>query len=408
MATPLDLANERLHQLRQQLRDGVISEQTYLMSVPLNCGRFRFALAPKQTDEEKQKVRDSWREFYEKQSVLGICRLFIKLDKSAQQREAQRRRELQRGPERPKTVRHYPTLGLAAMQAYLTAAFRLWLILQALDDAGRGCHDISDIYRLLTGKRSRWRIYKSKRAIRHIMAQGEGIFWDRHTDGRLWTRSPDRVADALGCGRLAGMPVLLPVYPMLGKIGKVRAHLFAAYESGRRSDAPISRAALAETTGIPERTQRDYSQRLKLKATPNIVITGLEYNQANKQEMAGHLMRPVFSFCDWVGKRGPAGALYVAYRIADTRQRCHKQAAKGRIRKINRNIDIDLVDKLARGKYGNLVNREYHANAEKAGKAVNRNPDIDHYYLEAGGLQPNAKRKSKREGVKTWGVVLSL
>jgi len=288
------------------------------------------------------------------------------------------------------------------MMSGLAPAFRLWLIFQALDDAGRGCHDISDIYHLLTAKRSRWQIYKSKRAVRHILAQGEGIFWHRHTDDRLWRRSPDKVADALGCGRLRGMPVLLPFKPMLGSIGNVKAHLFASYESGRRSDAPISRAALADKTGVSERAQRDYRRRLGQKAEINTVITGLEYNRANIQETSGRLMRrcvsksgknsknPVFPFRDWLGKRGPVGAVYVAYRIADTRRRCHKQAAKGRLRKINR--AIDLVNNPTRGKHGQ-ANRAYHPSAEKAAAAYNRDPETDHYYHDG--------------GVNIWGVLLS-
>ena len=312
----------------------------------------------------------------------------------------------QRGPQRPKTIRHYPTLGIAAMRADRAPAFRLWLVLQALDDAGRGCHDIGDLYRLLTDKRSRWRMYGSIRAIRHIMAQGEGVFWDRHTDDRLWRRSSARVADALGCGRLVGMPVLLPLKPMMGSIGKVRAHLYAAYESGRRSDDPISREALAKTTGIKERTQRNYDRLLKRKAKTNIVITGLAWNQANEQMMIDRLRMPVFPFCDWKGKRGPAGALWVAYRVADTRQRCHKQAAKGRMRKINH--AINLVNNPARGKHGLLVNRKYHANASAAGKAANRDQMSDHYYPDEGRLQPKAKRRSKIEGVRIWAAVLSL
>ena len=111
----------------------------------------------------------------------------------------------------PRTVRHYPTLGLAALQAELVPALRVWLTLQALDPEGSGrLRYDNDLCYLLTVKRSKWRLYKSKRALRRVLAQGDGIFWNRN-NGHIRLQSPDKVANAIGSGRMAGLPVLLPM-----------------------------------------------------------------------------------------------------------------------------------------------------------------------------------------------------
>jgi len=397
-----ELANAQkdLERRRQAAKvETFAQKRTQLMSAPLSADKPGFVIRnTKLSEAQEEQLKQEFAELDKRAAAIAAGELLIKLHKLAERR----RRAAQRGPVLPKTVTAYPTLLNAAATANQAPEMRVYLLARALDPGGRGSVDLADIRRLFTGKRSKWRIYKSWRGLREVLAQGDGIFWTRE-NGRLWLHTPARIARALDCGRLRGLPVAMTVRPLLKSIGTVRAHFFASYESGRRNtDRPISQAGLAAITGVPDRTQRAYNKRLKRKVRKNNVVTGQSYSTANIQELAYKHGRPVFRFVDWLGKRGPKKARYCAYRIADTRSCSHKQAAKGRLKKINR--QIDLVNYLERGN-NRKVDRTYHPDADSAAKAFNRDPEIDRVYPDSGGLQPKASRRSKREGVRFWGEI---
>ena len=110
------------------------------------------------------------------------------------------------------------------------------------------------------------------RRLRQIFHQGEGVFWERDSHGRLWLRSALRIALELDCDRLKGKRVELPINALLGGIGTVRAHFYASFHSGRSTDNPISRDTLASITGLSSRTQRDYDRLAQVERQRNITV----------------------------------------------------------------------------------------------------------------------------------------
>jgi len=297
-------------------------------------------------------------------------------------------------PELPEAVRHYPTLGIAFIKNDLSAAGRVWLLLRAYDQAGQGCLYIRQIRELLTVKGSPWRTV-GRRRLRQILKEGESIFWDRYTADQIWLRSPAKVAVALNSGCLTGSPVELPILGLLGGISHAKAAFLAAWHAGRGSDKPISQAKIRELTGIPEATQRRYYRATGVKAERQIavsavkcalgdghqVIKGEHNDQAAIEHLAYRHGRKMFAFYDHQGKRGKRRQTYLAWHLPNIYRPSYKQAAKGRQKKHNR--QIDLVSKGVQGN-GLKVARIFHPKASQAAKAYNRDPQNDAYFPAAG------------------------
>ena len=104
----------------------------------------------------------------------------------------------------------------------------MYLLLRHLDKSGRGWLQIEDIRERLTRKDSPLKVMGWRR-LRMLLHQGFGVFWERDRQGRLWLRSALRIALELGCHRLKGKRVELPVEALLGGIGTVRAHFYASF-----------------------------------------------------------------------------------------------------------------------------------------------------------------------------------
>ncbi len=297
-------------------------------------------------------------------------------------------------PELPEAVRHYPSLGIGFIKNEVAAAGRVWLLLRAYDQAGRGCLYIRQIRELLTSKSSPWRTV-GRRRLRQILKDGEGIFWHRYTADRIWLRSPARIALALNSGRLTGSPIELPIVELLGGLSHTRAAFLAAWHAGRGSDKPISQATIRELTGIPESTQRRYNRTAGVRAERQIAVSAVKCDiddghqvikgEHNDQAAIEHLAyghgRKTFAFYDHEGKRGKRGLVYVAWPLPNIYQSSYQRAAKGRLKKHNR--QIDLVIKGAQGN-GRKVAQIFYPKASQAAKAYNRDPQNDAYFPAAG------------------------
>ena len=206
----------------------------------------------------------------------------------------------------------------------------------------------------------------------------------------MWLQSAGKVAAALGVDRLTGRPVALPVEALLGGIGRVRAHFYASFHSGRQDETstarPISRTTLRQITHVPQRTQRLYERTAGIGVRSNIAV-GERLTDQNIQERAWRHGRAVFAFNDRQGQQGPAGGRYVAWRLPNSYQGCHAQSPPGRQKKINR--QIDLVNLGAQGNElpaeGNLSRSAiFHPDGQSAGQAYNRNSAADAYWPQNG------------------------
>jgi hypothetical protein len=280
----------------------------------------------------------------------------------------------------------------------MAASGRIWLLLRYLDTDGRGWLYVDQVQQRLCDKESDLRVC-GRRQLRSLLHQGQGLFWQRDKE-RLWLRSAARVATALDVERLRGRPVALPLSVLLGGIGQVRAHFYASFHSGRaanekeKAGGPISRATLEKITHVPARTQRLYERRAGVHSQANMAV-GERLSQKNLQERAWRHGRATFLFVDSEGRQGPAGGRYVAWRMPNSYQGPHASCPKGRLKKINR--QIDLVNSRAQGNdpyrvdARDTVDRLFHSSGQEAGRAYNRNQTHDVYY-PPGRPRPGQRR----------------
>ena len=303
-------------------------------------------------------------------------------------------------PELPDHVRAYPSLLAAARRGGHVPQMRLYLLCKALDPAGRGIVGLDQVRRYFVGQDAPYRAFNARR-LRQVIAAGAGVFWERHTDDRLWLKSPGRVAAALGVDRLEGLPVAVPVWAIWGSHHEAAAAFYAAWHAGRGDDPnPIGRAALVKLTGAAASTQRTYDHTAEVQRQKNIVILG-DATKEGMQEAAWHFGN-VFRFRDHVGRLGRRGWVYVAASIPSTYHTGLNTLARGRQRKANKLIR--LVTNGARGK-DDQVRTLYYVDGAAAGDAFNRDPKQAYFYRHGPALKVTAACPPKLAGAYLWGVI---
>ncbi len=247
----------------------------------------------------------------------------------------------------------YPDVALGMLRSEQTAAGRIWLLLRHLDTQGQGWLDYQAVRQPLTRRRSPQRVC-GQRQLRNLLAQGEGIFWQRR-NGRIWLRSVAKVAAALGVWRLTGRPVALPVTSLTQGMGKVRAHLYASFHSGRQKQTganpaanPIARATLQQLTHVLPRTQRRYEKQARVRTQANFAV-GMPLSSAAAQHTAWQHGTAVFHLKDVAGLQGQRGTTYLAWQLPNQYAGPHLPQPRGRQKRINR----ELADLFMQGMTGN-------------------------------------------------------
>lgn len=278
-------------------------------------------------------------------------------------------------------IRTYPSLNTAMIAANLVPAGRVWYLLRHVDRDGRGWLPVADVRQALD-QVCTWR------NLRKVLARGEGVFWQRDSQDRLFLLGPARAALALGVERLRGRPVLLSESVVRGDLAELRANLFATYHAGRvGEDKPITRAKLERLTGIPGRTQRHYDRLAATRRRRNISIGGKRHT-AYQQDVAWEHGRGSFAFVDHHGRQGRRGSVYMAWQLPNSYTSSLAATTKGRQRKHNRSLD--LVHKGALGN-GETVKRLFYHSGGAAGRAYNRQGGADDaYYLSHIGTRSGA------------------
>ena len=313
-----------------------------------------------------------------------------------------RRYYLETLPELPDHVRTYAPLLAGAQRRRMVPHMRVYLLARALDPARSGVVDLDRFRLYFTNTDSPYRIF-SPRRLRQVLAQGEGVLWDRHTGDRLWLKSPAKVAAALGVDRLTGLPVALPVWPLIEGKHETAAAFYSAFHASRGEGAnPISQSTLRQATGAAESTQRTYIKTAELTARRNLAIVG-DATKDGFQNAAWEFGR-VFKFRDHVGKvdqRRP-GWVYVAAHMPSSYASPVEALPRGRQRKINKSLS-NLVTYGAQGKRDSVV-RVYHDDGAKAGDAYNRDTKHNHYWRLTPALQVTSARPPKLAPVTVWGV----
>ena len=268
-------------------------------------------------------------------------------------------------------VKLYPDIGLGMLRQELTAPGRLWLMLQYLDKEGSGALRIDTIKLHLTQKSSTpsaslractepaevtgLRLC-GPRQLRNLLQDGEGVYWTRDKE-HVWLRSAAKVAYALGVEQLTGRPVALPVAALLDGIGTFRAHLYAAFHSGRTKETPhgtqvmpIARDTLAGLSGVGQSSQRAYEARANVKVQANFAV-GEVAKEENRENRAWTQGQALFELKDYRGEQGKKGKTYLAWQLPNRYIGQHQKRPRGRQKRINRKLK-DLVMKGMPGNVG--------------------------------------------------------
>jgi hypothetical protein len=180
------------------------------------------------------------------------------------------------------------------------------------------------------------------------------------------------------------------VKALLGGIGDVRAHLYAAFHSGRDGAAnkPIARATLQSLSKVSRRSQRNYEQRAGIHRQRNLAVGELNTDR-NRERRGQQQGQALFIFTDEKGKHGPAGGEYLAWQLPNSYIGPHTAAPQGRQKQINR----ELADLFMQGMTGNgqeLIDRahqpqrRFQANGAQAAKQFNRGGASDLYWPQTG------------------------
>jgi hypothetical protein len=293
----------------------------------------------------------------------------------------------------------HPSLALALLRGQQVAAGRLWLLLRALDGAGRGWLNRADIEAALADPDSP-SYFCTARYLRQLLAAGDDLFWQREGSDKVWLRSQAKVAAALGIGRLRGRAVELPLDVLLGPIGDLRAHLYASFHSSRGEEAgPISRESLRQLSGVSPRTQQTYDVRAEVEVQPCLALGSLA-TVSNTQSHAWQHGRAAFTFTDHQGQQGAPGRSYQAHRLPNCYIGPHRRLT-GRPKRLNRQL-IDLCHKGCAGNgqpesETDVAARRYYADGAAAGRVWLRQQGRVLVYWQAAARQPYSRTSHGRQ-----------
>ena len=292
------------------------------------------------------------------------------------------------GTSQSEFVKLYPTIGMAALGQKKTGCLRLWLWLRYLDPKGSGKTDLPALRAFLSEDTNQIRGVSWSQT-RKLLRAGNNRYWQLpYSDGRpdykgsLFYRSPARVAAELGIYRLFGLPVNLPV-KTLQSLKQFNAELYHAFHSGRKHKKPISQQTIYRLYGIPERTQRHYRELTELKHQQNLAVDARNANQTALQD-ATWKYSGVFAFFDQDGRQGRKNRQLIAWRIPNSYQGSLSAGRYGNQRKINRKLEnLAHMARLKGDRQGNAnepIDRLFFDDGKQAGKAYNRQPDLDRYW----------------------------
>lgn len=240
------------------------------------------------------------------------------------------------------TIRIYPDIVLASLQADMASLARIWLLAKHIDVEGKGVLRVANLRNNLTEKTSSLFLY-GKRRLRTLLAKGNGIFWVLDSHRRIWLRSYHKVARYFQIPKLSLRPVPIPLESLTNNIFTARAWFYASYHLGRGA-APISRAAIEQATGVDPQTQRKYEAKVGIDARFNYAIADKLSAEA-VEEYAWQRGGGSFSFEDTRGYHGEKKGCYVAWQLPNTYFIDGQYCSRGMQKRINRSLKHLLLEK---------------------------------------------------------------
>lgn len=221
----------------------------------------------------------------------------------------------------PKTLKIWPNIGLASIQAKHTGAWRIWSLAKALDQEGVGIVSRFDLFQYLSSlgvdirNRQRWL----------LDAIETRLLIESKSNRVYYLTSTEKAAIALNCnqaGKSASVPTRKLVCPGW------RSFIWAAHLTGY-NERLVSQTLKCELTGVSDRTQRNYQKLLPESLRKNYSHTRLNKGDIDQsKETTG---RHFFKWRDKVYQRLPDIRL-VPREVA-------RSLPKGRSRKIQKAIN---------------------------------------------------------------------
>lgn len=294
-------------------------------------------------------------------------------------------------PPTAKTIAIHPALLTAFIKNRHVPSARIWLLARLLDTQGSGQIALSTLHAALSKKGSPQRI-ASRRRLNQLLKAGEGRFWQRDKNNRLWLRGAARVAIASGLRKMAGKPILLPTKILFARLAEVKAAFFAAIHQRPADASPISRHTLHHLTGVSPRTQRHYDRLSHAKKQTTYAL-GAEVSAESHQNAAYHHGNATFIFTDHRGRHGAAGRKYSAWQLPNRYSAPYQSAANGRRRKINQQLR-QLENDNVIATHTDLV--QIRARGNGAIQAVNSSSFSSSHYRPTVRYQRSGKRPDTR------------
>lgn len=270
--------------------------------------------------------------------------------------------ELMNAREISTSIRTLPVIGLHALRQKYSGAWRAWIMMRHLDVSGSGVvkDDEARAFAASLGiPARRW-----KRWMQEALSEEFLKKITRHRDGRVeivyQLVGVGRIARPLGCTTVGSRPVDIPVDLLI--VEDCIAYVWAAFLATLPPDRPISRAAMRDITGIPERSQLRYEAECNIRVTPNYAVTTLpeEYLPGVQEFEIGHAF--ILRDPD-TGKRVVAWRLPNSYLVLTPGIRTRRRGSTSRI---NRELKHSLSANVSRER--DMV-RAYH-NSEASRKAA--------------------------------------
>lgn len=147
---------------------------------------------------------------------------------------------------------------------------RTWLMAREMDSIGRGCFRVEELAAFCDGFEG-----LSLSSLKGILRQGDGIFWARATDGRIFLVSLDKICETFGVDKLSRPAIVDPPKTL----AEFRALCCFSRCAGSRMSNPISRPVLGNQAGRAGATVTNYRRRLgeRLEVQKNYSHTGIAW-----------------------------------------------------------------------------------------------------------------------------------
>lgn len=275
------------------------------------------------------------------------------------------------------SVKIWPVVGLAAIQAYTGGAWRAWSLARHLDKSGAGKVARAELLAFLVG------LGVNERTRRRWIEQALELELFREYRGTYYLVSLENACTRLGNMGTVGKPALVSAEALASK--GWRSRVWSAYLA-TLGERPISQARKAEITGIDPRTQRNYQASVPGFAISNYADRG----RANSGLLGG--LRDVCGMTVFVSKRGR-----LIQRLPDGRhvpRSVSRPCPKGRSRKAQKAVNVSFfVEREPCGAF-----RLFHDNHKGIAGALHKISRSDN----RPEMQELFERTSTLRGVQNW------